>query len=100
MNHSDYIAKMEILLNDINNYRLINDDPTLKLKKLTQKILNDWRQRRFLGKDVKKHEINNDNSNLARAYGLPKIHKKNYPLRIIVSGINSPLAYYQNISKQ
>ena len=90
MNHSDYIVKMETLFNDINNYRLINDDPTLKLKKLTQKILNDWRQKGYLGKDVKKHEINNDNSNLARAYGLPKIHKEYYPLRIIVSAINSP----------
>ncbi|EFN62854.1 hypothetical protein EAG_00122, partial [Camponotus floridanus] len=26
-----------------------------------------------------------------RAYGLPKIHKPNCPLRIIVSSINSPL---------
>ena len=29
MNHSDYITKMEALLNDTNNYRLINDDPVL-----------------------------------------------------------------------
>ena len=90
MNHSDYITKMEALLNDTNNYRLINDDPVLKLKKCTQKILNDWRLKGYLGKDIKKHEINNDNSNIARAYGLPKIHKENNPLRIIISDINSP----------
>ena len=90
MNRSDYIAKMEILLNDTNNYRLINDDPTLKLEKCTQKILNDWRLKGYLDKDIKKHEINNDNSNTARAYGLPKIHEENNPLRIIISDINSP----------
>lgn len=28
---------------------------------------------------------------LPRAYGLPKLHKQNYPLRIIVSSKNSPL---------
>lgn len=28
---------------------------------------------------------------LPRAYGLPKIHKKDCPLRIIISSINSPL---------
>jgi len=36
-------------------------------------------------------------SNLPRAYGLPKIHKQNHPLRIIVSCIDSllfPLASY------
>ena len=90
MNRSDYIAKMEILLNDTNNYRLINDDPTLKLNKCTQEILNNWRIKRYLGKDIKKYEINNDNSNLARAYVLPKIHKEKIPLRIIISDINSP----------
>ena len=94
MNHSYYIAKMETLLNDTNNYRLINDDPTLKLKKLTQKILNDWRQKGYLGKDIEKHKINNNNSNLSRAYGLPKIHKENYPLRIIIPDIKSPTCIY------
>ena len=43
-----------------------------------------------MGKDIKKHEINNDNSNIAGAYGFPKIHKENNPLRIIISDINSP----------
>ena len=28
---------------------------------------------------------------IPRAYGLTKIHKQNYPLRIIVSSLNSPL---------
>ena len=41
-----------------------------------------------MDKDIKKYEINNDNSNLASAYGLPNIYKENYPLRIIVFSIN------------
>ena len=90
MNRSDYITKMETLFNDTNKYRLIDDDPTLKIKKCTQKILNGWRLKGYLCKDIKKHEINNDNSNIARTYGLPKIHKENNPLRIIISDIDSP----------
>ncbi|EFN72054.1 hypothetical protein EAG_00139, partial [Camponotus floridanus] len=38
---------------------------------------------------------------LSRAYGLPKIHKPDCPLRIIVSSVNSPLhsfaTYFHNI---
>ena len=30
------------------------------------------------------------NATLAKAYGLPKIHKKEYPLRPIISSVNSP----------
>ena len=90
MKHSDYIIKMETLLDDINNYRQINDDTTPKLKKYTQKILNDLRLKGYMGKDIKKYEINNHDSNLARVYSFPKIHKENNHLRIIVWDINSP----------
>lgn len=34
------------------------------------------------------------NSLLPRVYGVPKIHKPNYPFRIIVFTINSPLYYF------
>jgi len=35
--------------------------------------------------------LNSSNAILPRAYGLPKIHKTDYPLRTIVSSIGSPL---------
>jgi len=43
--------------------------------------------------------MNNDGT-IPRAYGLPKIHKMGYPLRIIVTSVNSPLynlAYYLHL---
>jgi len=36
-------------------------------------------------------KLNTTNAILPRAYGLPKIHKNGFPLRIIVSSIGSPL---------
>ncbi|XP_071647563.1 uncharacterized protein [Temnothorax longispinosus] len=35
--------------------------------------------------------LNCTNGNLPRAYGLPKVHKAGFPLRIIVSALGSPL---------
>ena len=90
MKRSDYTAKMETLHNDTNNYGRITDDPTPKVKKCAQKILHDRRLKCYMGKDIKKYGINNDNSNLASAYGLPMIHKENSPVTITVSDINLP----------
>lgn len=36
-------------------------------------------------------KLNSTNGNLPRCYGLPKIHKTGFPLRIIVSSLGSPL---------
>jgi len=35
--------------------------------------------------------LHSTDSNLPKAYGLPKIHKANFPFRIIVSSINTAL---------
>ena len=43
--------------------------------------------------NVRRKDILNDCTNIARFYGLPKIHKINYPLRLVVSSINSPTIY-------
>lgn len=40
--------------------------------------------------------LNCTNGNLSRCYGLPKIHKDGFPLRIIVSSLGSPV---YNISR-
>ena len=37
---------------------------------------------------VRRKDILNDSTNIARFYGLPKIYKNNYPLRPVVSLIN------------
>jgi len=64
----DYKQKMLTMLSDTNTYKIIKKD-------LSRKITEDLRTLLVI----------------PRAYGLPKIHKTGYPLRIIVSSINSTL---------
>jgi len=45
------------------------------------KAIDDWRHKC----------LKCSNGNLPRCYGLPKIHKKDVPLRIVVSSVGSPL---------
>ena len=55
------------------------------LKKDTCKLLENWRVKDFLGKNITKKDISLNNTNLPRIYGLPKIHKQYFPLRPVVS---------------
>ena len=54
------------------------------------KLLENWRVKDFLGKNITKKDISLNNTNLPRIYGLPKIHKKNFHLRPVVSLIITP----------
>ena len=65
------------------------------MKKDTYKLLESWRIRGFLGKNPTKKDISMNNTILSRIYGLPKIHKQNFPLRPVVSLINT-LTYYMS----
>ena len=53
--------------------------------------------KRFLGKNVTKKDISINNTILPRIYGLPKIHKQTFPLRPVVSLINTPTYYMSKL---
>ena len=57
--------------------------------------MDDWRKRGPLGKDTRRRDIDTTNTVLARCYGLRKIHKENYPLRLIISTINTPTRFLE-----
>ncbi|KAL6419279.1 hypothetical protein ACFW04_014008 [Cataglyphis niger] len=60
-------------------------------------LIKSWRDiNRCLIDETTYKYLNTTNGNLPRCYGLPKIFKTGFPLRIIVSSLNSPL---YNISK-
>ena len=87
MTFKNYLEKMHDILHDKDTYRLI--DPTKKLTTEIRTLLTCWKTKGFVDQSVyKKLYISDDD--LPRSYGLPKIHKKGVPLRIIVSCINSP----------
>ena len=79
------------LINDNYTYKKINYNPLKLMKKDTCKLLENWRVKNFLGKNITKKDISLNNTNLPRIYGLPKIHKENFPLRPVVSLINTAI---------
>lgn len=85
----DYNSKMEDLLKDSNTYKIIKKDPTLTLKNKNNALILKMYKNNIIDKSIKlKLHINN--ANCPRIYGNPKIHKEHFPLRPIVSSINSP----------
>jgi len=90
MNILEYNEKMNTLLTDKQIYILEQKDPTNKMTNDLRTLLKRWKAGGFIEEFVYKRLLTTDGI-LPRAYGLPKIHKNGYPLRIIVSLIDSPL---------
>lgn len=80
LNRKDYIKKCENILNDESSYKKLDYNPEDILKKDTLKILDKCHLDGFLGKDIKKKDINVESTLLPKFYGLPKIHKVNNPV--------------------
>ena len=65
--------------------------------------MDEWRKLNFLREKIERKDLITSDTNLARKYALPKIHKANCPLRPVVSYINTPsyfmAKYFNNILK-
>lgn len=85
-----YIREMELTLSDEDTYVTINKNPIKKVENILNSLLRDWLKNNFISNQEYKR-LRSSDGNLPRAYGVPKIHKVNHPLRIIVSSIGSPL---------
>ena len=91
MNKSDYISKMNLVLEDSTKFKKIEEDV---YKTLLQR---EDKNNRLVNEIYKKGIINEETKNKLRAtgstpgtmYGLPKIHKTNVPLRPILSSIGT-----------
>jgi len=86
----EYISRMEDSLSDTNTYTILQRSPVNKLLNNLKELLKRWQNSKYISIQTHNH-INSSNPILPRAYGLPKIHKKGHPLRIIVSSSGSPL---------
>ncbi|KAL6433470.1 hypothetical protein ACFW04_006535 [Cataglyphis niger] len=95
MDKKDYLEKMEYILNDQSTYKKLNKDSTRQLTSRINLLIKSWRDNGLIDETTYKY-LNTTNGNLPRCYGLPKIHKTGFSLRIIVSSLSSPL---YNISK-
>ena len=90
MYKDEYNSKMIELLNDNNTYRKIKRNSLTQLQKNTQELLKYLNNNEFLDKKYNNIQLSQTNTTLAKAYGLPKIHKDNIPIRPIISAVNSP----------
>ena len=84
----DYIKKAKEILEDTNTYRVIQTDPTSRLKNRLISILRRIKTATGLQENIYR-KMYPTGASPPRFYGLPKIHKKNIPLRPIVSSIGS-----------
>ncbi|KYM93385.1 hypothetical protein ALC62_16014 [Cyphomyrmex costatus] len=85
-----YVSNMNSLFSDSNTYEIIKKDPTKKLTSSLRVMLTEWKNKDYIdGSEYRK--LYCSDGMLPRAYGLPKIHKPDCPLRIIVSSIGSLL---------
>ena len=80
MDKKEYISKMNQLLEDTNTYRLLKMDPTNKYK---NRLINILRRIKSEGRLVEGtyKKMYPTGASSPKLYGLPKIHKKDNPLR-------------------
>ena len=88
MDTVEYIRKAKEILEDTNTYRVIDTDPTSRLKNKLVNIFRRTKAETGLQDNIYK-KMYPTGVSPAKFYGLPKIHKKNIPLRPIVSIIGS-----------
>jgi hypothetical protein len=85
MNSKEYDDKLQKLVNT-DDHRQLPRDPTIQIEAKVHKELKRWKE--DVGTSLKK--LAPRKSIPPHLYGLTKVHKDGYPLRIIVSGFGSP----------
>jgi len=84
----DTNKKMRGLLSDSNTYEVVKKGPTIRLTNEVRSLLGNWLKKDYIDIHMYRKMLITDGL-LPRAYGLPKIYKDRYPLRIIVSSLKS-----------
>ncbi|CAF1531073.1 unnamed protein product [Adineta steineri] len=88
MDKSEYINKMNLIINDKKTFQLLEKDPTLQQEDKLIRKLKSLKDSGFITETQFK-QCRPVGSQPARIYGLPKIHKKGAPLRPILSASNT-----------
>ncbi|KYN22070.1 hypothetical protein ALC57_05546 [Trachymyrmex cornetzi] len=86
----DYIRDMELLFSDSQTYTLLKRNPVNTIISDLLSLLKCWKRHELISDSTYKY-LYSSNKILPRAYGLKKIHKVGFPLRVIVSSTGSPL---------
>jgi len=89
LNRTDYETKILDMLNDTNTYTRTDIDDTTDVKKQADEIFTTLFNHNYISKKQFKH-LTEFTAQTPTFYGIPKIHKKQNPLRPIVSQTNAP----------
>jgi len=81
---------MEELLENNNTYSLTKKDPSNFIEKKLNEMVKRWYANDYITKG-EMLRLRSSGSSLPKVYGLPKLHKANVLLRLIVSSINTTL---------
>ncbi|XP_068720552.1 uncharacterized protein [Montipora capricornis] len=85
---SSALELVKALLDDTNTYEKRTSDPTRAIKNKLIQTLKEWRKEKRIPNYLY-NQLYPTAENVPKFYGLPKIHKKDVPLRPIVSSIGS-----------
>ena len=92
---STYLEKTENLFKDKKYYKEINTNPLPSLERKTNELIKKLNNMDFTGNGKKLPSVLQKFS-ISKAYDLNKIHKTGFPVRPIISTVNSPT---YNVSK-
>ncbi|XP_075162762.1 uncharacterized protein LOC142235391 [Haematobia irritans] len=91
MEKRDYKDRMQKIVGDIMSYQRLNKDPTQGLQKKNNEIVDELFKNNIIS-ESEKRRMKTEIATAPRLYGVPKIHKDNFPLRPICSSVNAPSA--------
>lgn len=88
LNKTDYVKKVDEILQDDNNYEKLQNNPTAKVEAGTKRIFKAVTKDKL--PSTLAAELVPSHSRTPVMYGLPKDHKENVPLRPIISACGGP----------
>ena len=88
MNTEDYKTKAKLILSDTSTYKVLDKDPTSRFSTTLVNKLKECKAARNLDESYYKR-LYPTSAMVPRFYGLPKVHKKDAPLRPIVASRGS-----------
>ncbi|XP_045463451.1 uncharacterized protein LOC123673068 [Harmonia axyridis] len=89
MNEKMYNEKIQSIL-ESKDFKRLPRDPTQTLQTKCNKYIDKLGELKYITKEQMK-QMKTYNSVAPRIYGNPKVHKDGYPMRPIISSINSPM---------
>lgn len=89
MNSNDYFAKVTTMLNDANVYQKLSADDTPAVKLQADNYISLLKTFGYINNKQHKN-LTNYTAKCPKFYGMPKLHKKDHPLRPIVSSMDGP----------